>query len=55
MKIIQYLSKSLVLNRYFASFLRDPRNYESRTFFFIIIMTLEGFYNIFQNIKFKYI
>ena len=24
-------------------------------FFFIIITTLEEFYNIFQNIKFKYI
>ena len=24
-------------------------------FYFIIIMTLEEFYNIFQNIKFKYI
>ena len=31
-----------------------PRNYESRIFFFII-MTLKEFYNIFQNIKSKYI
>ena len=32
-----------------------PRNYESRIFFFITIMTREEFYKIFQNIKFKYI
>ena len=32
-----------------------PRNYESRIFLFIIIMTLEEFYKIFQNTKFKYI
>ena len=30
-----------------------PRNYENRIF--IIIMTLEEFYKIFQKIKFKYI
>ena len=32
------------------------QNYESRIFFFYyFIMTLEEFYKIFQNIKFKYI
>ena len=38
-------SRLLVLNRIM----------KAEFFFFIIVMTLEEFYNIFQNIKFKYI
>mgnify|MGYP004575189027 CR=1 FL=1 len=42
---------SVSLNHWFLTSV--PRNYE--LFFFIIITTLKEFYNIFQNIKFKYI
>ena len=39
-----------------ASFLQVFREITKAEFFFIIIIvTLEEFYNIFQNIKFKYI
>ena len=48
------LSNSLVFNRCFASFLQVFREITKVEFFFIIIiMTLEEFYNIFQNIKFN--
>ena len=47
-------SRTLVLNRCSANFLQVFREIMKVEFFyFIIIMTLEEFYNIFQNIKFN--
>ena len=50
---LQLQSTILVLNRCSASFLQVFREImKAESFFFIIIMTLEEFCNIFQNIKF---
>ena len=48
-----YIYTPLVLNWCSASFLQVFRKIIKAEFFFIIIVTLEEFYNIFQNIKFK--